>query len=77
MSSYQCTRVKWKSYVDLFCSFADLQKPQAELDGKECAAVGQSGLMSLYDALFTQVLCCLGNAEMRHILFTTIFCLHA
>ncbi|RZC75983.1 hypothetical protein C5167_000704 [Papaver somniferum] len=36
-------------------SFADLQKPQAELDGKECAAVGQSGLMSLYDALFTQL----------------------
>ncbi|RZC76693.1 hypothetical protein C5167_000841 [Papaver somniferum] len=36
-------------------SFADLQTPQAELDGKECAAVGQSGLMSLYDALFTQL----------------------
>ncbi|KAI3977760.1 hypothetical protein MKX01_039823 [Papaver californicum] len=36
-------------------SFADLQKPQTELDGKECAAVGQSGLMSLYDMLFTQL----------------------
>ncbi|OVA15569.1 Aspartate/glutamate/uridylate kinase [Macleaya cordata] len=36
-------------------SFADLQKPQIELDGKECAAVGQSGLMALYDALFSQL----------------------
>ncbi|KAJ4798211.1 Delta-1-pyrroline-5-carboxylate synthase [Rhynchospora pubera] len=36
-------------------SFADLQKPQVELDGKACAAVGQSGLMALYDALFTQL----------------------
>ncbi|XP_020272173.1 delta-1-pyrroline-5-carboxylate synthase-like [Asparagus officinalis] len=36
-------------------SFADLQKPQEELDGKACATVGQSGLMALYDALFTQL----------------------
>ncbi|KAK9127040.1 hypothetical protein Syun_015837 [Stephania yunnanensis] len=36
-------------------SFADLQKPQTELDGKACAAVGQNGLMALYDALFTQL----------------------
>lgn len=36
-------------------SFADLQKPQAELDGKPCAAVGQSGLMALYDSLLTQL----------------------
>ncbi|KAI3966385.1 hypothetical protein MKW92_046914 [Papaver armeniacum] len=43
------------SFLVLFLLFADLQKPQAELDGKECAAVGQSGLMSLYDALFTQL----------------------
>ncbi|XP_031488425.1 delta-1-pyrroline-5-carboxylate synthase-like isoform X2 [Nymphaea colorata] len=36
-------------------SFADLQKPQHELDGKACAAVGQSGLMALYDTLFSQL----------------------
>ncbi|KAK9107994.1 hypothetical protein Syun_024005 [Stephania yunnanensis] len=36
-------------------SFADLHKPQTELDGKACAAVGQNGLMALYDALFTQL----------------------
>lgn len=36
-------------------SFSDLQKPQVELDGKACAAVGQNGLMALYDALFSQV----------------------
>lgn len=36
-------------------SFQDLQKPQIELDGKACAAVGQSGLMALYDTLFSQV----------------------
>jgi hypothetical protein len=40
--------------VDMY-SFADLQKPQLELDGKPCAAVGQSGLMALYDGLLTQV----------------------
>ncbi|XP_073009048.1 delta-1-pyrroline-5-carboxylate synthase 1-like [Typha latifolia] len=36
-------------------SFADLQKPQLELDGKASAAVGQSGLMALYDTLFSQL----------------------
>jgi glutamate 5-kinase len=36
-------------------SFVDLQKPQMELDGKPCAAIGQSGLMALYDSLFSQV----------------------
>ncbi|XP_059302483.1 delta-1-pyrroline-5-carboxylate synthase isoform X2 [Lycium ferocissimum] len=35
-------------------SFLDLQKPQTELDGKACAAVGQNGLMALYDTLFSQ-----------------------
>ncbi|KAK4345213.1 hypothetical protein RND71_035389 [Anisodus tanguticus] len=35
--------------------FLDLQKPQTELDGKACAAVGQNGLMALYDSLFTQL----------------------
>ncbi|KAL3698948.1 hypothetical protein R1sor_016970 [Riccia sorocarpa] len=34
-------------------SFADLQRPQGDLDGKACAAVGQSGLMALYDHLFS------------------------
>lgn len=38
------------------CSFADLQKPQVELDGKACAAVGQNSLMALYDNLFSQVI---------------------
>ncbi|KAM0011096.1 Delta-1-pyrroline-5-carboxylate synthase [Helianthus debilis subsp. tardiflorus] len=36
-------------------SFADLQKPQGELDGKACVAVGQNGLMALYDTLFSQL----------------------
>ena len=39
----------------LWCSFSDLQKPQEELDGKACAAVGQSSLMALYDTMFSQV----------------------
>ena len=37
------------------CSFADLQNPQMDFDGKACAAVGQSGLMAIYDTLFSQV----------------------
>ncbi|XP_074368128.1 uncharacterized protein LOC141708410 isoform X1 [Apium graveolens] len=36
-------------------SFADLQKPQVELDGKACAAVGQNGLMALHDTLFSHL----------------------
>ncbi|KAH0462054.1 hypothetical protein IEQ34_009629 [Dendrobium chrysotoxum] len=43
-------RLRYRKLVN--SSFADLQKPQLELDGKACAAVGQSGLMALYDALF-------------------------
>ncbi|KAF3334076.1 Delta-1-pyrroline-5-carboxylate synthase [Carex littledalei] len=39
----------------LYSSFSDLQKPQLELNGKACAAVGQSGLMALYDSLFSQL----------------------
>ncbi|XP_024189902.1 delta-1-pyrroline-5-carboxylate synthase isoform X1 [Rosa chinensis] len=36
-------------------SFADLQNPQNDFDGKACAAVGQSSLMALYDAMFSQL----------------------
>ncbi|CAI7832717.1 unnamed protein product [Closterium sp. NIES-54] len=36
-------------------SFKDLQKPQAELEGKPCAAIGQGELTSLYESLFHQV----------------------
>ncbi|XP_022982661.1 delta-1-pyrroline-5-carboxylate synthase-like isoform X2 [Cucurbita maxima] len=36
-------------------SFADLQNPQGEFDGKACAAVGQSSLMALYDTMFSQL----------------------
>ncbi|OVA17780.1 Aspartate/glutamate/uridylate kinase [Macleaya cordata] len=46
-------RLRYRKLVN--SSFADLQKPQAELDGKACAAVGQTGLMALYDALFSQL----------------------
>nr|AGW51410.1 pyrroline-5-carboxylate synthetase [Salicornia bigelovii] len=46
-------RLRFRRLVN--SSFADLQKPQVELDGKACAAVGQNGLMALYDALFGQL----------------------
>ncbi|XP_074567087.1 delta-1-pyrroline-5-carboxylate synthase-like [Curcuma longa] len=46
-------RLRYRRLVN--SSFADLQKPQLELDGKACAAVGQNGLMALYDALFSQL----------------------
>ncbi|XP_042968739.1 delta-1-pyrroline-5-carboxylate synthase isoform X2 [Carya illinoinensis] len=45
-------RLRFRRLVN--SSFADLQKPQVELDGKACAAVGQNSLMALYDTLFTQ-----------------------
>ena len=54
-------RLRYRKLVN--SSFADLQKPQIELDGKACAAVGQSGLMALYDMLFTQV-CLLSLAQI-------------
>ncbi|KAG4925068.1 hypothetical protein JHK87_050608 [Glycine soja] len=41
--------------VCLLCSFSDLQNPQGDLDGKACAAVGQSSLMALYDIMFSQL----------------------
>ncbi|GMH26803.1 hypothetical protein Nepgr_028646 [Nepenthes gracilis] len=46
-------RLRFRRLVN--SSFADLQKPQVELDGKACAAVGQNGLMALYDTLFSQL----------------------
>ncbi|KAI3904775.1 hypothetical protein MKW92_002659 [Papaver armeniacum] len=46
-------RLRYRKLVN--SSFADLQKPQDELDGKACAAVGQTGLSALYDALFSQL----------------------
>ncbi|XP_031253971.1 delta-1-pyrroline-5-carboxylate synthase-like [Pistacia vera] len=46
-------RLKYRKLVN--SSLADLQKPQNELDGKACAAVGQSSLMALYDVLFSQL----------------------
>ncbi|KAL9231389.1 hypothetical protein vseg_006623 [Gypsophila vaccaria] len=46
-------RLRFRKMVN--SSFADLQKPQSELDGKACAAVGQNGLMALYDTLFSQL----------------------
>lgn len=46
-------RLKYRKLVN--SSLADLQKPQNELDGKACAAVGQSSLMALYDTLFSQL----------------------
>ncbi|VFQ91125.1 unnamed protein product [Cuscuta campestris] len=46
-------RLRYRKLVH--SSFVDLQKPQVELDGKACAAVGQNGLMALYDSLFSQL----------------------
>ncbi|OMO76600.1 Aspartate/glutamate/uridylate kinase [Corchorus olitorius] len=46
-------RLRYRRLVN--SSFADLQKPQLELDGKACAAVGQNSLMALYDTLFNEL----------------------
>ncbi|XP_039019599.1 delta-1-pyrroline-5-carboxylate synthase-like isoform X1 [Hibiscus syriacus] len=46
-------RLRYRKLVN--SSLADLQNPQYELDGKACAAVGQSSLMALYDTLFSQL----------------------
>ncbi|GKU92004.1 hypothetical protein SLEP1_g5792 [Rubroshorea leprosula] len=46
-------RLRYRKLVN--SSFADLQKPQVQLDGKACAAVGQNSLMALYDSLFSQL----------------------
>ena len=60
MVAIRCKMVKgllrtWIRLYRISCSFANLQKPQVELDGKACAAAGQNSLMALYDALFSQV----------------------
>ncbi|MCD7465782.1 Delta-1-pyrroline-5-carboxylate synthase [Datura stramonium] len=47
-------RLRYRKLIN--SSFADLQKPQGDLDGKACAAVGQNGLMALYDTLFSQLM---------------------
>ncbi|XP_031273980.1 delta-1-pyrroline-5-carboxylate synthase-like [Pistacia vera] len=46
-------RLKYRRLIN--SSFADLQKPQVELDGKACAAVGQNSIMALYDTLFSEL----------------------
>ncbi|KAI9389556.1 hypothetical protein POPTR_008G060200v4 [Populus trichocarpa] len=46
-------RLKYRRFVN--SSFSDLQKPQVDLDGKACAAVGQNSLMALYDTMFSQL----------------------
>lgn len=46
-------RLRYRQLVN--SSFADLQKPQVELDGKACAAVGQSSLMAYYETMFDQL----------------------
>lgn len=54
-------------------SFDDLQRPQGEIDGKSCAAVGQNSLMALYDTLFNQVLTVFLQDYMPFNLITRIF----
>ena len=46
-------RLRYRQLVN--SSFADLQKPQHELDGKACAGVGQSSLMAYYETMFDQL----------------------
>lgn len=54
MLCYSYDKLKFKNPY-MFCSFADLQNPHTDFDGKACAAVGQSSLMALYDTMFSQV----------------------
>ncbi|KAH7514508.1 hypothetical protein FEM48_Zijuj11G0096800 [Ziziphus jujuba var. spinosa] len=44
-----------QEFIRCICSFSDLRSPNPEFDGKACAAVGQSSLMALYDAMFSQL----------------------
>ncbi|XP_048319471.2 delta-1-pyrroline-5-carboxylate synthase [Ziziphus jujuba] len=46
-------RLKYRRLAN--SSFSDLRSPNPEFDGKACAAVGQSSLMALYDAMFSQL----------------------
>lgn len=46
-------RLKYRKLINN--SFAGLQKPQVELDGKAYASVGQNDLMALYDTLLSQL----------------------
>ncbi|XP_010554640.1 PREDICTED: delta-1-pyrroline-5-carboxylate synthase A [Tarenaya hassleriana] len=46
-------RLRYRQLVN--SSFADLQKPQEELDGKACAGVGQSSLMAYFETMFDQL----------------------
>ncbi|KAM7526391.1 hypothetical protein LguiA_016293 [Lonicera macranthoides] len=46
-------RLKYRRLIN--SSFADLQKPEEEFSGRACAAVGQNGLMALYDTLLSQL----------------------
>ncbi|VVB17849.1 unnamed protein product [Arabis nemorensis] len=46
-------RLRYRQLIN--SSFADLQKPQMELDGKVCAAVGQSSLMAYYETMFDKL----------------------
>ncbi|GMI81066.1 delta 1-pyrroline-5-carboxylate synthase 2 [Hibiscus trionum] len=46
-------RLRYRKLVN--SSLADLQNAEFEVDGKACAAVGQSSLMALYDTLFSQL----------------------
>ncbi|ESQ44893.1 hypothetical protein EUTSA_v10010150mg [Eutrema salsugineum] len=46
-------RLRYRQLVN--SSFADLQRPQTELDGKACAGVGQSSLMAYYETMFDQL----------------------
>ncbi|KAL3622852.1 Delta-1-pyrroline-5-carboxylate synthase [Castilleja foliolosa] len=65
-------RLKYRRLLN--SSFADLQKPQVEIDGKACAAVGQNGLMALYDSLFSQIVTDndFKNPEFRNQLSQTV-----
>ncbi|MBA0872191.1 hypothetical protein Goshw_008920 [Gossypium schwendimanii] len=60
-------RLRYRKLVN--SSLADLQNPQYELDGKACAAVGQSSLMALYDTLFSQ----LDVSSSQHLVTDTDF----
>ncbi|RWW26396.1 hypothetical protein GW17_00009222 [Ensete ventricosum] len=58
-------RLRYRKLVN--SSFADLQKPQVELDGKACASVGQItswiGSSTYWCVDMQYVICCHGNDE--------------